>query len=95
MGGMQLGQYLFISEIFNSICSQFDTEEDYGRSPLAALARTCRSFHKTALDHLWSDINDIAPLVKCMPSDLWKEARDEFEEEPEVYPNSFTRFQPT
>ncbi|GLB40903.1 hypothetical protein LshimejAT787_0901180 [Lyophyllum shimeji] len=37
------------------------------------MARTCRAFRDPANDYLWSEVDTFAPLVKCMPRDLWKE----------------------
>ncbi|KAF8142030.1 hypothetical protein EV363DRAFT_1150353 [Boletus edulis] len=36
-------------------------------SDLAALARTCRAFKEPALDVLWEDLNDLSPLLRCVP----------------------------
>ncbi|KAF9468375.1 hypothetical protein BDZ94DRAFT_1246630 [Collybia nuda] len=78
---MQTHQCLFIVEILDNICFQLATDIiEGGSSSLSALARTCRAFHDTALDHLWSDINDITPLVNCMPLDLWGIELNEVEE---------------
>jgi hypothetical protein len=45
------------------------------RRAFAGLARTCRLFHEPALDRLWCYLSSLGPLVKCMPSDLWKVQR--------------------
>ncbi|KAF8066591.1 hypothetical protein FPV67DRAFT_1197781 [Lyophyllum atratum] len=45
------------------------------RRDFASLARTCRALHEPATDYLWSELDTFAPLVKCMPRDLWKEER--------------------
>ncbi|KAH9949841.1 hypothetical protein B0H21DRAFT_687727 [Amylocystis lapponica] len=45
----------------------------YGASALAALARTCRAFQDVALDILWRTLPNLAPLIKCFPTDVWKE----------------------
>ncbi|KAF8142025.1 hypothetical protein EV363DRAFT_42484 [Boletus edulis] len=36
-------------------------------SDLAALARTCRAFKEPALDVLWEELNDLSPLLRCVP----------------------------
>ncbi|KAJ7510984.1 hypothetical protein B0H11DRAFT_1956829 [Mycena galericulata] len=59
---------LEILEIFLMICSSFSSTD---RSALAALARTCTTFHNPALDVLWSDLNSLSPLLSCMPKDLF------------------------
>ncbi|EGO21425.1 hypothetical protein SERLADRAFT_441776 [Serpula lacrymans var. lacrymans S7.9] len=38
---------------------------------LASLARTCKLFSGPALDALWGELDDFAPLVRCMSSNLW------------------------
>ena len=34
---------------------------------LPALARTCRAFKEPAMNALWMVLNDLSPLVRCMP----------------------------
>ena len=34
---------------------------------LPALARTCRAFKEPALDVLWENLDDLSPLVGCIP----------------------------
>ncbi|KAF7377844.1 hypothetical protein MSAN_00207900 [Mycena sanguinolenta] len=46
-----------------------------GRGELAALARTCKTFCDQALDLLWREQETLANILKCLPSDLWKEER--------------------
>ncbi|KAF8549232.1 hypothetical protein OG21DRAFT_1421666 [Imleria badia] len=36
-------------------------------STLASLARTCRTFKEPALDELWGTLDDLSPLVRCLP----------------------------
>ncbi|KAF9232054.1 hypothetical protein BU15DRAFT_67817 [Melanogaster broomeanus] len=55
---------------------------------LAALARTCRAFKEPALDMLWFELDDLSPLVRCLPRDSWNDDREE-SITPLVY--SFTR----
>lgn len=38
---------------------------------LAALARTCKALYELAMDDLWSVLDDVSPLVKCMPEKAW------------------------
>ncbi|KAG1750451.1 uncharacterized protein EDB91DRAFT_1217140 [Suillus paluster] len=38
---------------------------------LAPLASTCRIFERPALDVLWRNLHSVAPLVRCLPSDLF------------------------
>ncbi|KIJ66524.1 hypothetical protein HYDPIDRAFT_26864 [Hydnomerulius pinastri MD-312] len=38
---------------------------------LVALARTCRVFHEPALNVLWAELDNLTPLIRCLPQDLW------------------------
>ncbi|KAJ7054945.1 hypothetical protein C8F01DRAFT_1161873, partial [Mycena amicta] len=40
---------------------------------LACLARTCRIFMDPALDALWMQQTTLNNIMKCLPSDCWKE----------------------
>lgn len=62
-----------IPELVKLICSQVDVNISSGRSTLSALARTSLIFHEPALDCLWSSVEGIDCLIKCMPADLWRE----------------------
>jgi hypothetical protein len=69
---------LNIIEILEFICSQLDPEPwasdaDSQRGALAALARTCQTFHGPALDVLWANQLSLEPLIRCFPSDLFAE----------------------
>lgn len=44
-----------------------------GSRTLYSLALTCRAFQQPALDILWEDMKgSLAPLIKCLPSDVWE-----------------------
>ncbi|KAJ7609264.1 hypothetical protein FB45DRAFT_1127282 [Roridomyces roridus] len=78
---------LSIQEIVGEICSQlnpydpedryrngslFKPSEYYSLAPLAAMARTCRSFSEPALDELWSSAKlESVLLQSCMPDNAW------------------------
>lgn len=38
------------------------------RKSLAALARTCKTFHEPAMELLWGDLDGITPLLGCVPT---------------------------
>ncbi|KAJ7122086.1 hypothetical protein C8R44DRAFT_735807 [Mycena epipterygia] len=61
---------LRIPEMVHLIISHVAAED--GASDLAVLARTCTSFHDTALDELWARQSSIINLIRCMPEDLWE-----------------------
>ncbi|KAF8545789.1 hypothetical protein OG21DRAFT_1491919 [Imleria badia] len=39
----------------------------YPSPDLLALVRTCRAFKEPALDMLWAELDDLSPLVRCLP----------------------------
>jgi len=41
------------------------------KKTLLALALTCTSFTGMALDLLWKNLDDVTPLVRCLPRSLW------------------------
>ncbi|KAF9465162.1 hypothetical protein BDZ94DRAFT_1296673 [Collybia nuda] len=53
----------------------FDHLEDTGRDEtlvaFAYLARSCRAFTEPALKRLWKVQTTLAPLIRCMPRELW------------------------
>ncbi|RDB28159.1 hypothetical protein Hypma_001333 [Hypsizygus marmoreus] len=63
-------QRYLIPDIVYLICQQ--AHRTYGmRRVLCVLARTSRLFYEPALSYVWSDLNDIVPLVKLLPEDVW------------------------
>ncbi|KAF7358900.1 hypothetical protein MSAN_01230300 [Mycena sanguinolenta] len=63
---------LSISELVENICNNLQGVEQ-GRRTLAALARTCRSFHDPALNCLWAiQATGMVNLMHCMPPDLFE-----------------------
>ncbi|KAI0715672.1 hypothetical protein C8T65DRAFT_643659 [Cerioporus squamosus] len=58
---------LHLPELLLQICAFADNRT------LAVLARSCGSFHECAIQVLWSDLRSLVPLVRCFPSDVWKE----------------------
>jgi hypothetical protein len=62
---------LVIIDIILIIFSFVRTKRD-----LAALAATCKTFRDPALEILWSTLRDFAPLARCLPNDIWNEAKD-------------------
>jgi len=39
---------------------------------LLALALTCTSFTGVALDLLWRHLDNVTPLIRCLPPSLWE-----------------------
>lgn len=78
---------LYISEILQLI---FQYASESSKSPLVALACTCRLFSEPALDLLWREIDNVSPLIKCMPSHTWIEEVSQFDAAPSLI-LSFTR----
>jgi len=44
-----------------------------GEATAACLACCCKSFEDPALDALWAKQRSLYPLLKSLPSDVWKE----------------------
>jgi hypothetical protein len=69
-------QALLISEVVANICSQLVRGPhwyyDQCLGTLAAFAVTCRAISEPALDALWCTQVSLAPLLRCMSSDLWE-----------------------
>ncbi|RDB19715.1 hypothetical protein Hypma_013208 [Hypsizygus marmoreus] len=64
-----------LTDIVPLICQQANTFA-HRTAVLYALARTSRLFYEPALTCLWSELNSIVPLIKCLPADAWVESRD-------------------
>ncbi|KAF9225243.1 hypothetical protein BS17DRAFT_730527 [Gyrodon lividus] len=62
-----------LSNIFDRVCTDLDDPEwQPNLNPsLAALARTCRTFQEPAVDALWFQLDDLTPLLRCLPQDVW------------------------
>jgi hypothetical protein len=59
---------LNIGEIVRVIFGLVDAKGD-----LAALAATCELFRDLALELLWASLDSFAPLIRCLPDDIWSE----------------------
>lgn len=66
-----LGVDRILLSIFNYVHANGDDDES-----LYNFATTCRAFRDPALDVLWRVQMSLAPLVKCLPVDLWEETLD-------------------
>ena len=64
---------LEVQELFQEIV-QYVLEEpsQHGddRRSVASVALACRTFYGGAMDVLWSNLDNLFPLIKCMPKDL-------------------------
>ncbi|OJA12077.1 hypothetical protein AZE42_02178 [Rhizopogon vesiculosus] len=61
-----------ISELRWNIFQMVDTNRYARNMTLLALALTCKSFTGPALDLLWRELHGLSPLIRCLPSTLWK-----------------------
>lgn len=59
-------EFLGYGDIVECICQHCDRTRT-----LFSLALTCHATSESALDALWRTIDDIIPLIRCMPDDLW------------------------
>ena len=46
----------------------------YANGYLVTLAGTCKTFKEPALDMIWAELNDLTPLVRCLPATSWVES---------------------
>ncbi|KAH7924227.1 hypothetical protein BV22DRAFT_1130001 [Leucogyrophana mollusca] len=58
---------LRVSEVLRIIC------EGSEKSSLLAVARTCHTFCPVALDVLWAELDNVLPLLKCLPPEFCAE----------------------
>ncbi|KAJ7060548.1 hypothetical protein C8F01DRAFT_1370137 [Mycena amicta] len=66
-----------------SDCESEDSDfasETADSETLLALATTCKTFQDPALDALWREQTTLDNLVKCFPSELWKEEEKDSEQ---------------
>ncbi|OAX30957.1 hypothetical protein K503DRAFT_870818 [Rhizopogon vinicolor AM-OR11-026] len=61
-----------ISELRWNIFQMVDAGSYARNMTLLALALTCKSFTEPALDLLWRELHGLSPLIRCLPSSLWK-----------------------
>jgi hypothetical protein len=70
-----LGIHEILFDIFNHVCAitaaDGSTKKPNLNPSLVALARTCRAFQEPALDALWLQLDDLTPLLRCLPEDVW------------------------
>ncbi|KAJ6537756.1 hypothetical protein B0H19DRAFT_1078885 [Mycena capillaripes] len=71
-----MDQTLHMPEIQDKIFAHLDPGDFIGPTrpalkSLAALARTCKSFQRPALDALWRLQTDLLPAFQCFPDDVW------------------------
>ncbi|RDB18182.1 hypothetical protein Hypma_000547 [Hypsizygus marmoreus] len=65
-------EQLFTKVSGNDVLMQFGEDLD-AEQALSRLAVTCRTFTEPALNVLWRVQRVFAPLIRCMPRDLWTE----------------------
>ena len=56
---------LKIDELLEMVADNLETEDDTVR-----MAYVCRTFYEPAINSLWSSLEGLAPLVKCLPGEL-------------------------
>jgi hypothetical protein len=60
---------LRIAEIQEIILQNLKDE----KPALAALASVCQALYTPSVAALWSSLPSVAPLIRCLPNDLWEE----------------------
>ncbi|OAX31743.1 hypothetical protein K503DRAFT_750464 [Rhizopogon vinicolor AM-OR11-026] len=80
---------LSISELRWKIFQLVDWEPSRKKT-LPALALTCKSFTRPALDALWKELDGLGPLVRCLPQSLWKLDKQELVRQILAYARQYT-----
>ena len=62
---------LHVDEIVRLIASELVTSE--GKGTAVSLACCCKSFEDPVLDTLWATQDQLLPLLKSFPGDVWNE----------------------
>ena len=62
---------LNVDEILRLVAYELVASEAEGTA--AALARCCKTFEEPVLDVLWETQNQLTPLLKTFPRDVWEE----------------------
>ena len=62
---------LSVDEILRLLAYELVASE--AKATAAALARCCKTFEEPVLDVLWETQDQLAPLLKCLPRDVWGE----------------------
>jgi hypothetical protein len=63
---------LRIAEILTMIMNFLVGDAERGNREVLSLLKTCKALYDPALDILWRDLDILAPLVMCLPGDVWK-----------------------
>ena len=63
---------LRIREILTTIIHFLVEDAKRGARQVLPLLKTCKALYEPALDVLWRDLDILAPLVMCLPGDVWK-----------------------
>ena len=66
----ELWDTLQCPELCRLICEHIGSDE---KGTLLQLSLSCKTFLEPALDVLWYKLDNFAPLVLCMPGDLYRE----------------------
>ena len=57
---------LGVVDVFLKVC------EEVNKPTSAALARTCKMFHESAIQTLWRTVPGLGPLIMLFPQDAWR-----------------------
>ncbi|KAH9945552.1 hypothetical protein B0H21DRAFT_744900 [Amylocystis lapponica] len=81
----EMHRCLNVTEILRNIIEQ--AYEDGSliecRKCTGYLSSTCRAFYAVGVEVLWSRLSGLAPLIKCMPSEIWEQHRIDTSDAPD------------
>lgn len=65
---------LTILEVVCLVCEELATDRNpiAGYSALVRLAETCRLMYEPSMNSLWYGLDNIVPLLRCFPEDVWE-----------------------
>ena len=74
--GHKMHACLHVDEILRLLACQLVASK--AKTTAVALACCCKTFEEPVLDTLWETQNQITPLLKCFPQDVWKDGGQPF-----------------
>ena len=68
-----MSRILQCPELCRLVCEEIGSDD---KCTLFRLSLSCRRFMEPALDVLWYKLDNLAPLMRCMPRDLYQDTRE-------------------
>ena len=62
---------LELYEVIRAIFGFIRPQDGSALRALSSAMQACKTFYEPAADTLWHTLDDLTPLVRCLPSHLW------------------------